>query len=93
MEKFEKFVGENEVKRCKALQKCEATREQNFLKQREIEDLAEQLKQLRTRWENKSNNDKTNSITVFLWCFLKKRIILMSQEASFKRENGKVQNL
>ncbi|XP_004066747.1 coiled-coil domain-containing protein 42 homolog isoform X1 [Oryzias latipes] len=49
MEKFEKFVGENEVKRCKALQKCEATREQNFLKQREIEDLAEQLKQLRTR--------------------------------------------
>ncbi|XP_011483176.1 coiled-coil domain-containing protein 42 homolog isoform X2 [Oryzias latipes] len=25
MEKFEKFVGENEVKRCKALQKCEAT--------------------------------------------------------------------
>ncbi|KAF6732918.1 Coiled-coil domain-containing-like protein 42 [Oryzias melastigma] len=49
VEKFEKFVGENEAKRRKALQKCEATRHQNILKQREIEDLAEQLKKLRTR--------------------------------------------
>ncbi|XP_071354994.1 uncharacterized protein CCDC197 [Trachinotus anak] len=47
--KFEKFVAENEVKRCRALKKYEAAREQNILKQREIEDLTEQLKQLRAR--------------------------------------------
>ncbi|XP_051238084.1 coiled-coil domain-containing protein 42 homolog isoform X1 [Dicentrarchus labrax] len=47
--KFEKFVAENEVKRRRALKKYEAAREQNVLKQREIEDLTEQLKQLRAR--------------------------------------------
>ncbi|KAM6912262.1 uncharacterized protein CCDC197 [Xenentodon cancila] len=47
--KFEKFVGENAVKRSKTLKKCEATREENVLKQSEIEDLTEQLKQLRAR--------------------------------------------
>ncbi|XP_026211577.1 coiled-coil domain-containing protein 42 homolog [Anabas testudineus] len=47
--KFEKFVAENEMKRQRALKKYEAAREQNILKQREIEDLTEQLKQLRTR--------------------------------------------
>nr|XP_019940327.1 PREDICTED: coiled-coil domain-containing protein 42 like-2-like isoform X2 [Paralichthys olivaceus] len=47
--KFERFVAENEVKRCRSLKKYEAAREQNILKQREIEDLMKQLKQLRTR--------------------------------------------
>ncbi|XP_017270175.1 coiled-coil domain-containing protein 42 like-2 [Kryptolebias marmoratus] len=47
--KFEKFISENEAKRHGALKKCEATREQNVLKQREIEDLTEQLNQLRAR--------------------------------------------
>ncbi|XP_061599273.1 coiled-coil domain-containing protein 42 homolog [Cololabis saira] len=47
--KFEKFVGENVVKRSKALKKCEATRVENILKQSLIEDRAEQLKQLRAR--------------------------------------------
>ncbi|KAM4542311.1 uncharacterized protein CCDC197 isoform 1-T1 [Odontesthes bonariensis] len=47
--KFEKFVAENQVKRRGALKKCEATREQNILKQREIEDLTEQLNNLRAR--------------------------------------------
>ncbi|KAM9341279.1 uncharacterized protein CCDC197 [Symphorus nematophorus] len=47
--KFEKFVAENEVKRRRALKKYEAAREQNIAKQREIEDLTEQLKQLKAR--------------------------------------------
>ncbi|XP_059209248.1 coiled-coil domain-containing protein 42 like-2 [Centropristis striata] len=47
--KFEKFVAENEVKRRRALMKYEAARELNISKQREIEDLTEQLKQLRAR--------------------------------------------
>ncbi|GAA6213593.1 coiled-coil domain-containing protein 42A-like [Lates japonicus] len=47
--KLEKFVAENEVKRRRALKKYEDAREQNILKQREIEDLTEQLKQLRDR--------------------------------------------
>ncbi|XP_039992606.1 coiled-coil domain-containing protein 42 homolog [Xiphias gladius] len=47
--KFEKFVAENEVKRCRALNKYEAAREQNILKLREIEDLTEQLEQLQVR--------------------------------------------
>lgn len=47
--KFEKFAAENEVKRCQALKKYEAAREQNILKQKEIEDLTEQLKQLRAK--------------------------------------------
>lgn len=47
--KFEKFVAENEVKRCRALKKYEAAQEQNISKQREIEELTKQLQQLRTR--------------------------------------------
>ncbi|XP_078132907.1 uncharacterized protein CCDC197 [Sander vitreus] len=47
--KFEKFVAENEVKRRRALKKYEAARELNIAKQKEIEDLTEQLKQLRAR--------------------------------------------
>ncbi|XP_049917801.1 coiled-coil domain-containing protein 42 homolog isoform X1 [Epinephelus moara] len=47
--KFEKFVAENEAKRRRALKKYEAARELNIAKQREIEDLTEQLKQLRAR--------------------------------------------
>lgn len=50
--KFEKFVAENEVKQRQWLKKYEAAQEQNILKQREIEHLTEQLKQLRARWEN-----------------------------------------
>lgn len=47
--KFEKFVAENDVKRRQARKKFEDAREQNMLKQRELEDLTEQLKQLRAR--------------------------------------------
>lgn len=47
--KFEKFVAENEMKRRRALKKYEVAREQNILKQREIEDLTNKLKQLHTR--------------------------------------------
>ena len=47
--KFEKFVAENEVRRRQALKKYEAAREQNILKQRDIEDLREQLERLRAR--------------------------------------------
>lgn len=49
MTKFEKFVADNEVKRHQVLAEYEAEREQNILKQRQIEDLTEQLKQLRAR--------------------------------------------
>ncbi|KAG8013390.1 Ubiquitin thioesterase OTUB2 [Nibea albiflora] len=45
--KFEKFVAENDVKRRRARKKFEDAREQNMLKRRELEDLTEQLKQLR----------------------------------------------
>lgn len=47
--KFEKFVAENEEKRRRALKKYEAAREMNISKQKEIEDLTEQLKQLKAR--------------------------------------------
>lgn len=47
--KFEKFVAENEVKRRHAVKKYEAAQDQNIQKQKEIEDLTEQLKQLRAR--------------------------------------------
>ncbi|XP_035467110.1 coiled-coil domain-containing protein 42 homolog isoform X1 [Scophthalmus maximus] len=47
--KFERFVAENELKRRSALKKYEAAQEQNVLKQREIEDLTEQLKALWAR--------------------------------------------
>ncbi|XP_029315935.1 uncharacterized protein CCDC197 [Cottoperca gobio] len=49
--KFEKFVAENEAKRHRALTTYEAARELNISKQRGIEDLTEQLKQLRARHE------------------------------------------
>ncbi|XP_056281988.1 coiled-coil domain-containing protein 42 like-2 [Pseudoliparis swirei] len=49
LKKFEKFVAENEVKRRRALQNYEAALELNISKQREIEDLTDQLKQLRAR--------------------------------------------
>lgn len=47
--KFEKFVAENEARRRHAVKKYEAAQEQNIQKQKEIEDLTEQLKQLRAR--------------------------------------------
>ncbi|XP_034530869.1 coiled-coil domain-containing protein 42 like-2 [Notolabrus celidotus] len=47
--KFEKFVAENEEKRRGAMKKYESAREQNMLKQKEIDDLTEQLKQVRAR--------------------------------------------
>ncbi|XP_074548009.1 uncharacterized protein CCDC197 [Halichoeres trimaculatus] len=47
--KFQKFVAENEEKRHGAMKKYEAAREQNVMKQKEIDDLTEQLKQLRAR--------------------------------------------
>ena len=47
--KFEKYVADNEVKRRQVLAEYEAEREQNILKRRRIEDLTEQLKQLRAR--------------------------------------------
>ncbi|XP_041827970.1 coiled-coil domain-containing protein 42 homolog isoform X2 [Melanotaenia boesemani] len=62
VKKFEKFVAENEVKRHRALKKCDTTREQNVLKQREIEDLTEQLKQLRVRKERLKERMVKNKI-------------------------------
>nr|XP_040056365.1 coiled-coil domain-containing protein 42 homolog isoform X1 [Gasterosteus aculeatus aculeatus]XP_040056366.1 coiled-coil domain-containing protein 42 homolog isoform X1 [Gasterosteus aculeatus aculeatus] len=47
--KFEKFVADNELKRRRALSEYEAALELNISKQREIEDLTDQLKQLRAR--------------------------------------------
>ncbi|MEQ2299308.1 hypothetical protein AMECASPLE_013896 [Ameca splendens] len=47
--KFERFVAENEVKRRRVLKQCQATLEQNILKQRQLEDLTEQLKKLEAR--------------------------------------------
>nr|XP_020500917.1 uncharacterized protein CCDC197 isoform X1 [Labrus bergylta] len=47
--KFEKFMVENEEKRRGAMKKFEAAREQNIVKQKDIEDLTEQLTQLRAR--------------------------------------------
>lgn len=49
--KFEKFVAEKEAKRLRAMKKYEAAQEQNKLKQREIEQLREQLKQRKSRWD------------------------------------------
>lgn len=88
--KFEKFVAENEVKRSRALKKYEAAREQNILKQREIEDLTEQMKQLRARWGMwiKSGED------ILTFCFFNLSIVIViSQTATFKRENDKIQDL
>lgn len=47
--KFEKFVTENEMKRQRAMKKYGEAREQNVMRQREIEELTEQLKKLRAR--------------------------------------------
>ncbi|XP_030575374.1 uncharacterized protein CCDC197 [Archocentrus centrarchus] len=47
--KFEKFVAENEAKRRRALKNYEASRVQNIVKQSQIEDLTEHLKELRDR--------------------------------------------
>ncbi|KAJ0009069.1 hypothetical protein NQD34_016484 [Periophthalmus magnuspinnatus] len=47
--KFEKFVAENEVKQHQALKKYKDAREQNMIKQKDIERLTNKLKQLRTR--------------------------------------------
>ncbi|XP_041668593.1 coiled-coil domain-containing protein 42 homolog [Cheilinus undulatus] len=47
--KFEKFVVENEEKRLGAMKKYEAARKQSILKQKEIDDLTEQLKELKSR--------------------------------------------
>ncbi|XP_008306250.1 uncharacterized protein CCDC197 [Cynoglossus semilaevis] len=49
--KFEKFVTENEMKRQRAMKKYGEAREQNVMRQREIEELTEQLKKLRARHE------------------------------------------
>ncbi|KAM3871372.1 uncharacterized protein CCDC197 [Diretmus argenteus] len=47
--KFEKFVEDNEAKRRRALKKYQVAREQNTLKQKEIEDLSEQFNKLQVR--------------------------------------------
>ncbi|XP_014913687.1 uncharacterized protein CCDC197 [Poecilia latipinna] len=60
--KFEKFVAEKEVKRRKALKQCEETLEQNILKQREIEDLTEQLTKLETRRQVLKQRTEKNKI-------------------------------
>ena len=47
--KFEKFVEDNEGKRRRAVKKYQTAREQNTLKKREIEDIVQQLMQLKVR--------------------------------------------
>ena len=47
--KFEKFVEDNEGKRRRAVKKYQTAREQNTLKKREIEDIVQQLLQLKFR--------------------------------------------
>lgn len=54
--KFKKFVAETEAKRLRALKKFESAREQNILKQREIEDLTEQLDHLKARRDQKTRD-------------------------------------
>lgn len=49
--RFEKFVADNEAKRSRALQKYKAAQEENISKQSEIEELTEELKQLKVRWD------------------------------------------
>ncbi|CAL8286734.1 unnamed protein product [Lota lota] len=46
---FEKFVEDNEVKRRRAVKKYQTAREQNTLNKREIEDIVQQLTQLKVR--------------------------------------------
>ncbi|CAL8300313.1 unnamed protein product [Boreogadus saida] len=47
--KFEKFVEDNEGKRRRSVKKYQTAREQNTLKKREIEDIVQQLLQLKVR--------------------------------------------
>ncbi|XP_068608192.1 uncharacterized protein CCDC197 [Brachionichthys hirsutus] len=47
--RFETFVAENEAQRRRAQTKYEAARDQNTMKQKEIEDLTEQLQWLKAR--------------------------------------------
>ena len=47
--KFEKFVEDNEGRRRRAVKKYQTAREQNTLKKREIEDIVQQLMQLKVR--------------------------------------------
>lgn len=89
--KFEKFVAENEAKRRRALKSCEASRAQNIFKKQQIKDLTEQLKGFRDRWDlDFFFNLKISFMKLFLspalpWFNL--------QEARFKGESGKIQNL
>ncbi|XP_028292983.1 uncharacterized protein CCDC197 [Gouania willdenowi] len=61
--KFEKFVAENEAKRRQAQKKWEVSREQNILKQREIQHLTERLKQLKAK--NRFLKEKTERFKIF----------------------------
>lgn len=54
--KFEKFVADNEAKRNRALKKYEAAQEENISKQREIEELTEELKRLKIRWGHETSH-------------------------------------
>ncbi|XP_037551282.1 coiled-coil domain-containing protein 42 homolog [Nematolebias whitei] len=63
MMKFEKFISENEVKSRGALKRWEAARQHNITKQGEIEDLTEQLKQLRAR--KLSLKEKTTKYKIY----------------------------
>lgn len=74
--RFEKFVAENEEKRRGAMKKYEAAREQNMLKQKEIDDLTEQLKQLVARWDLKT---KTLIQAHHLYCLLSPQFLLLSE--------------
>ncbi|KAK1793250.1 hypothetical protein P4O66_011649 [Electrophorus voltai] len=57
--KFEKFVEENEVKRCRALKKYQVQRKQNQLMEKDISDLSAQLEQLQIRHQRlKARVDK-----------------------------------
>ncbi|KAK0143332.1 Coiled-coil domain-containing protein 42 [Merluccius polli] len=47
--KFEKFVEDNEVKRRRAIKKYQTARQQNTLKNKDIEDIAQQLRKLKVR--------------------------------------------
>ncbi|XP_006133738.1 uncharacterized protein CCDC197 [Pelodiscus sinensis] len=50
--KFDKFLKENDVKRRRALQKCQAEVKINEIKQREIDKLVAELEKLKVRQQN-----------------------------------------
>lgn len=52
--RFERFVANNEAKRSQALKKYNAAQEENISKQSEIEELTEELKQLKVWWGHDS---------------------------------------